>query len=642
MTRGKFFFLHAILVWAALQSATHVSAQLTINNAVNASDGVTNVLLGAGVTVSNITFSGTPQQIGSFNCAGGCNLNISSGLVLGSGNIDQTPGNSGGATSLGPASGWGASDADLEELSGYDLNDAAVLEFDFVAVGSTVSFNFVFGSDEYPEFVNGGFNDAFGFFLSGPGITGPYTNNAANIALIPNTNTPVTIDNVNSGLNSTYYVNNNNTVGNNNVIECDGFTTVLTASTDVQCGQSYHIKIAIGDAVDTSYDSFVFLEGNSFTSNNLSASLASPSLAPPGGGLYEGCQSGNIVFNVPELTTPQVFQLAYTGSATYGVDYDSIPTQIVFPANQSQLVLNINALTDAVLEGNETLTVTILGATSCGQNVDVDVVISDLPNLVVNIPDVPINCGQQAVLTPTISGGLGNYVVSWQNGPTNPSYTVSPSLPTSYNFTVTDTCGVPPFNGVANVVFIDNPPITVFIGPDQALTCLDNVVMNATISGGFGTYDYAWTANGVPIGTTTSINYSTVDAAQIILTVTDDCGESSSDLANVSFPPLPMNVNLGPDMAVTCIEENILQPTVTGGVGTYTYTWYTQAGTIGSAPTLPFMTDEDISVAVIVEDQCGNEGEDEIDIAVPQVAITADIGNDLTITCIDEVPVIGI
>ena len=106
----------------------------------------------------------------------------------------------------------------------------------------------------YEVITNSGYNDAFGFFLSGPGIAGPYANGAINIALVPGTSTPVTIDNVNSGSNSAYYQDNStNPFGTTTVL--DAFTTVLAAEAQIQCGQTYHIKIAIGDAGDviTSY-----------------------------------------------------------------------------------------------------------------------------------------------------------------------------------------------------------------------------------------------------------------------------------------------------------------------------------------------------------------------------------------------------
>ncbi|MBK7297043.1 MAG: choice-of-anchor L domain-containing protein [Flavobacteriales bacterium] len=124
-----------------------------------------------------------------------------------------------------------------------------------------VSFNFVFASEEYPGYVCGTVNDAFGFFISGPGITGPFSNGAANIALIPGTTVPVTINSVNSGVvgpqggiaancaaidpnwlaNSIYYVDNGN--ANNpdpTAIRYNGRTVMMTASSQVQCGQQYH------------------------------------------------------------------------------------------------------------------------------------------------------------------------------------------------------------------------------------------------------------------------------------------------------------------------------------------------------------------------------------------------------------------
>ena len=95
--------------------------------------------------------------------------------------------------------GFSGGDADLDQLAGVSTYDAAVLEFDFIPASDTLTFDYVFGSEEYNEYVCGTVNDAFGFFLSGPGIAGPYTNGAENIALVPGTTTQVSINTVNNG-----------------------------------------------------------------------------------------------------------------------------------------------------------------------------------------------------------------------------------------------------------------------------------------------------------------------------------------------------------------------------------------------------------------------------------------------------------
>ena len=77
--------------------------------------------------------------------------------------------------------------------------DAAVLEFDFVPTDDTVQFRYVFGSNEYLTWINSMFNDVFGFFVSGPGITGPFTspagfpNGSINIANVPFSMPPSTM-----------------------------------------------------------------------------------------------------------------------------------------------------------------------------------------------------------------------------------------------------------------------------------------------------------------------------------------------------------------------------------------------------------------------------------------------------------------
>ena len=120
----------------------------------------------------------------------------------------------------------------------------------------------MFGSEEYPEYANSSFNDVFGFFLSGPGIAGIFTNNARNIATLPETNQFVSINNVNHINNSQFYINNSGGL----TIQYDGFTTVLKANATVIPGETYHIKLAIADVSDNIYDSGVCIKAGSFSS----------------------------------------------------------------------------------------------------------------------------------------------------------------------------------------------------------------------------------------------------------------------------------------------------------------------------------------------------------------------------------------
>ncbi|MBC8510993.1 MAG: choice-of-anchor L domain-containing protein, partial [Cryomorphaceae bacterium] len=262
------FLLGALLVFNA-QSQIVIDNNPPYNTATYLID---NVLLGGGIIVSNHSFIGDPNQIGFFNGVNS-NLGIDSGIVLSSGNVlDLVGPNASGSTStdfLLPG------DPTLDLVIAPDLtNDAAVLEFDFIPTSDTISFKYVFGSEEYLEFVNS-YNDAFGFFLSGPNPAGgTYVNQ--NLAIVPGTaNTPVTINNINDVINSAYYVDNGDgfTAPQNSdvtVIQFDGFTTPLTAIAAVNCGDTYHIKLVVADAVDGSWDSGIFLEAGSFFSPTLS------------------------------------------------------------------------------------------------------------------------------------------------------------------------------------------------------------------------------------------------------------------------------------------------------------------------------------------------------------------------------------
>jgi len=230
---------------------------------------VFNMLLGSGVLVNNVITTGDPAQTGVFS-NGNTDVPFTDGLVLSTGN----------ATYIAGSGEWGvaagvSSDDDLLSIANlvptligqlfqvYSMNDVSAVEFDFIPFGDNISFNYSFGSDEYLAFVNSAFNDAFGFFLSGPGISGPYTNDAVNIAYVPGTNPelPITVGSVNDVLNSQYYVHNPQGIAIN------GMTTSFTAQYQgLTPGETYHIRLVIGDGSDSALDSVVLLEAGSFTS----------------------------------------------------------------------------------------------------------------------------------------------------------------------------------------------------------------------------------------------------------------------------------------------------------------------------------------------------------------------------------------
>jgi gliding motility-associated-like protein len=248
-------------------------------------------LVGGGITIVDATIDCYSQGFGLFECID-CNLGIDSGFILTTGKAinAEGPNNSG---SLGYNTGF-SGDPDLDALPGVGTTyDRCVFELDIIPECDTISFDYVFGSEEYNEYV-GSINDAFAFWISGPGIVG-----AVNIALIPGTTLPVTIDNVNLGSYPTYYHNNTGVPTTDPYyIQYDGFTVPLTAISLVTPGETYHLKLAIADEADHVWDSGVFLRANS-----LSTSTTATFTFPDAGiGLYpEYCTTG--VDPIPELAT---------------------------------------------------------------------------------------------------------------------------------------------------------------------------------------------------------------------------------------------------------------------------------------------------------------------------------------------------
>jgi len=265
---------------------TNVHAQYAVNTGATAMQ-MAQELVGPGIEIISATYVGNALSKGIFS-ANNTTLPMDKGVVLSSG-FTNSIGNPAWLQASG-ASGTGG-DADLNTiLTGVTTRDAAYLEFQFRAVGTEINFEFVFGSEEYPEYNCTDFNDVFGFFISGPGITGK-----KNLALVPGTDIPVTINSINNGNNGSeggswsnctgmgpgspftaYYINNS---GSSTII-FDGLTKTLVAHQEIQTCEIYTLKLAIADASDNAYDSGVFIKSNSFETQVASVDIFSDPVFP--------------------------------------------------------------------------------------------------------------------------------------------------------------------------------------------------------------------------------------------------------------------------------------------------------------------------------------------------------------------------
>ncbi|MFN6379542.1 MAG: choice-of-anchor L domain-containing protein [Flavobacteriales bacterium] len=237
--------------------------QITLLPSENIQQAIQSNFLGNGIFTSNVTFNGQANVTSSplmsaFQDANPL-LGVSSGIVLSTGMVEDLL-----TSSIGGTEPYSIQDEDIIQLLQDPLyiGEVTSLEFDFIATGDSVAFQYVFASVEYPEFVNTSFNDHFGFFISGPGINGTFTNGAVNLAYLPNSETAVGINTVNDQTNSEYYNVSANEMG---ITSIDGFTDVLHACIgQLIVGETYHIKLIIADVGDSALSSHVFLSGESF------------------------------------------------------------------------------------------------------------------------------------------------------------------------------------------------------------------------------------------------------------------------------------------------------------------------------------------------------------------------------------------
>ena len=449
-----------------------VHAQLTVTPSISAYQ-MASIIAGPGVTVFNASYVGMPIASGSFNSVGTA-VGLNSGIVLTTGEAVQSIGPNDNDASTTQFSTAG--DSDLESLTGAQTFDAAVLEFDFIPQSDTLTFRYVFASEEYPEFVCSEFNDLFGFFISGPGIVGK-----SNLALIPGTTSPVAINTVNNGsiglsvsgppstncglTNSAFYIDNTGGLD----IQYDGLTTILTAEIIVTRCLTYHLKIAIADGADSALNSGVFIEAGS---------LSSTAIVTAGSDL-SACVNLNSFIG---------------GASTVGWNYSWSPaTGLNNAAISNPSIALTNNGTSPV---SYNYVVTADNGTTCILHDTVVVTINPFPTSPFSISTLSSCQGDTVNINYTGNTITGNYNWNFSGGTIVSGTGVGPykvSFPNSGNYPIALTVSQNACVSAASnqIVHVKSSPVSTFLIP--ATACV-NDIFNASYTGNYSstTANYIW------------------------------------------------------------------------------------------------------------------------------------------------------
>ncbi|MGB6150409.1 MAG: choice-of-anchor L domain-containing protein [Pricia sp.] len=215
-------------------------------------------------TSNYISFTGTDQNINGIGYfeANGTNFPYDEGIILSTGRARDARGPNTGIKDSGTENWPG--DLDLIRITNTgNLFNASSIQFDFVPLTNSISFNFLFASEEYQENYQCIYSDVFAFILTdSEGVS-------TNLAIVPGTNQPVRATTIRPGVEGQCASRNidffDKINDQSDPISFHGQTQSLKAESPVTPGESYTIKLVISDNQDSQVDSAVFLEAGSFS-----------------------------------------------------------------------------------------------------------------------------------------------------------------------------------------------------------------------------------------------------------------------------------------------------------------------------------------------------------------------------------------
>lgn len=604
--------------------------------------------------IKEISFTGDPSAVGYFKGGHIFGFDGHQGIVMSSGNAGSldSPNNCNGPVTGNTS---GGSDPDLVIAGGNAIiRDACVIEFDFKPSGDSVKFNYVFGSEEYHEYINPLFADIFGFFLSGSGISGPYTDDGINIAEVPGTHNPVSVGTVNCGdMDSEctpppgsgpgcefLYDNTNPDNGSFQQCTVDAYTIPFIADNGVESCEWYHIKLAIGDFFDEILDSGVFLEKGSFDPGNITAAtdFTHPIINDV---IYEQCNINEAVvyfsigslredpFIVPfSLITDTIDGIAAaTRDVDYRLDHGNYPGDSIYIEAGSlydSIIITSYTENPDIIEGLEHVSIkfnSIMCGGPLGLSDTAVVMISDTPDLLEKKFIFNSFCEEEITVGFGDSlGGVAPYTYEWfELGETTAEvqYAISGSNYQLLQCGVTDACGQYAHDSAVIIV----PPLVASAGPDQSMCNKDSVQIQGS---SLGAQHFLWVSDPNDISLMGKENqdsawvYPNVNT-DYYLTVSDNCTNSDNDTVHVSLNEAVADA--GEDKMICFDDMAILTANGTDG---YSWKWTS----VPPDPDLPAQdTNQTITVSpgvttlysVEVTNDCGFSAVDDASVTVNQL-----------------------
>ncbi|MDP6908839.1 MAG: choice-of-anchor L domain-containing protein, partial [Flavobacteriales bacterium] len=575
-------------------------AQLNVTTGQSAQQ-LAELIAGPGVVVSNATITGDAIAIGSFNQGGTpLGIGLTSGVIMASGDVLDAAGT--GATFASTVVGSGG-DPYLAAQAGVTSNDAIVLQFDFIPNADYVQFQYVFGSEEYPEWVCSSFNDMFAFTIQGVSVPMPQTN----IALIPGTAIPVSINTVNDdpacgGNYSAYYIDNSG----NGQVAYDGITTVLIAESNVICGETYTLRLMLSDGGDSSYDSGCFIEENSLTTGSVTVETTT---AAADSTAYEGCNDATVTLTLNGPSIAQDFPVPIwiaNATAEWGVDYNDIPelnlndSTIVIPSGQNTVSFTLTPINDNIIEGQEYVEFVVITST-CGLTDTFRIYINDLSPITSFTSNDTTICEGNAILWCEAAGGGGLFEYDWDGFGIQDTIFPAPAQTTTYYVSITDNCNSTTATDSV-VVSVDGGP-TPYAGNDVSVCIGGSILLNASSNTPNCAYEWNPATDLSDPNIPNPLCTPVVDM-EYIVTVTRSDGCSNDDTVNVTLTPPPTAEFDLP--VVGCAGEPLIIDYTGNANAAAQYLWNFTGGTVangsGIGPYAVFWTtsgtyDVDLTVA---------------------------------------------